>query len=123
GASASRTSTAENDTAVTPTMRSATNRRSTDLPAHARPRDGVTDRPGAPSPGAHLPREPFGGVGQRHDELGRRTRREEPFDRTHDADRTDRVTAMIEHRGGDLPFADHGLMRLGGEAGRRHLFE
>ena len=74
-------------------------------------------RPGAPPPGAHLPREPSGGVGQRHDELGRRTRREEPFDGTDDADRPDRVPAMIEHRGGDLRLADHGLLVLGRVAG------
>src|SRR3989442_14546504 len=73
GASPSRTRTAENDTAVTPTMSSATKRRSMELPADARPRTGMSDRRGAPSSRAHLPGEPFRGVRQRDHQLAGRT--------------------------------------------------
>src|SRR5439155_5000867 len=104
-------------------MSSATERRSMELAAYARPWSWMTDRPGAPPSRAHLPGEPSGGVGQRDDELGRRAAGKEPFDGTHDTDRSDRVPAMVEDRGGDLALADDRLMRFGGEPGRRNVLQ
>src|SRR5947208_10462395 len=98
-------------------------RRSTELPAHARPRTGVNDGPGASSSRPHLPGEPLGGVGQGHDELGRRAGGKQPFDGTDDADRSDGVPAVIEDRRGNLALADHRLMSLRGEARHRNPFE